>query len=126
MRPDIGHPYRGVSCPSGPSTARTDGTKADMSGMSGLDLASLATEARHQLGQAYGLGRPLCKNELARLIGLQDGPGNMIAKIESGRSKMSGPVYVVITLLLAGHRSPRHGEAFKLPLHVEAGAGPAV
>jgi hypothetical protein len=75
--------------------------------------ADLVRTARFDLGLQYELGRPLCMNELARLIGLKDGPGNMIKKIEAGRANMSGPVEVTIRMLLEGHRSPRHDAAFK-------------
>lgn len=74
-----------------------------------IDIASV----RHELGSRYGLGRPLYMTELARLIGLADGKGNLIDKLEHGRARLSGPVEVVIRMLLDGHRSPRHDQALK-------------
>ena len=115
MRRDIGHPYRGVSCPSRPPTGRTDKTNRDMSQMSRKEDAALIASARRSLGPAYGLARPLRKVELARLVGL--GP-DYVARLERGTGALSGPVYVVIRMLMAGHRSPWHEDALRSRYHV--------
>lgn len=82
-------------------------------GPNNLTPADLVARARHELGPAYNLGRPLYKAELARLLGLGDGPGNMIEKLEAGRANLSGPIRVALLMLLDGHRSPKHAEALR-------------
>lgn len=71
------------------------------------------TAARHALGEAYGIGRPLRKTELARLCGLEAGRhgAGFVGRLESGKAALSGPLEVVLKMLLAGNRSPRHAEA---------------
>lgn len=76
-----------------------------------IDIASV----RHDLGRAYGLGRPLRKTELARLAGLEAGRhgGDFIGRLERGTAVLSGPLEIAIRMLLDGHRSPRHAEALR-------------
>lgn len=73
----------------------------------------LVARARHELGAAYGLARPLRKTELARLIGLEPGRhgGDFVGRLEKGTATLSGPLQVVLRMLLDGHSSPRHAEA---------------
>ncbi len=72
------------------------------------------TAARQELGDRYGLGRPLRKAELARLVGLSDRLGDdWIGRLEKGQGVLSGTVEVVIRMLLAGERSPRHEDALR-------------
>lgn len=60
-------------------------------------------DARHELGELYGLGRPLHSSELGRLLRLAGAdPGNMVHEWERGKSRISGPVSLVIDLLIAG------------------------
>jgi hypothetical protein len=76
--------------------------------------ADLIATARRDLGEAYGLGRPLRRTELARLIGLSDGHGDdHLARLEKGTAVLSGPVEVVLRMLLEGHASPLHKRALK-------------
>lgn len=76
--------------------------------------AGLVAHARNELGSRYGLGRPLRKTELARLVGLSDEHGaDHVSGLEKGKAVLSGPVEVVIRMLLEGHRSPRHEEALR-------------
>jgi hypothetical protein len=81
-----------------------------MSEMSGLDPSILINSAREELGLAYGLDRPLRRVELARLVGIG---GDYMARLAKGTVALSGPVEVVIRMLLAGHRSPWHEEALR-------------
>jgi hypothetical protein len=62
------------------------------------------------LGEAYGLGRPLRRVELARLVGLG---GDYMARLDKGTVVLSGPVAVVLGMLMAGHRSPWHEDALR-------------
>lgn len=76
--------------------------------------ADLVAHARRELGNRYGLGRPLRRAELARLVGLSDRyGGEHVADLENGRDALSGPVEVVLRMLLAGEQSPRHAEALR-------------
>lgn len=110
MKRDIVTPHRGASRPSRSPTAVTDVTKRDMSQESRVEAAALVNTARQHLGAAYGLGRPLRRVELARLVGLGAAHVELLAK---GKAALSGPVEVVIRMLLAGHRSPHHEEALR-------------
>ena len=65
------------------------------------------TRARDQLGQAYGLGRPLHAAELGRLLGCERrDPGASVLDWENGKRAISGAVAVAIGALLAGYRPP--------------------
>lgn len=77
--------------------------------------AALIARARRELGLRYGLGRPLRKTELARLVGLEAGRhgGDFIGRLEKGKATLSGPVWVVLRMLLDGHPSPRQAEAMR-------------
>lgn len=74
-------------------------------------VVNLISFARQELGSRY-IGRPLRKAELARLLGLSEAHGaEHIGRLEKGTATLGGPVRVVLLMLLADHRSPRHAEA---------------
>lgn len=61
--------------------------------------------ARKQLGQMWGLGRPLSPDELAFELGLGgEAPGKIVVRWERGQSDPSGPCSRLIQALLAGFR----------------------
>lgn len=79
---------------------------------------ALVNLARARLGHTY-LGRPLRHVELARLAGLG---ADHVARLAKGKATLSGPVEVVIRMLLAGHRSPWHEQALRVrPRGMHAG-----
>jgi DNA-binding transcriptional regulator YiaG len=61
--------------------------------------------ARVRLGEIWGLGRPLTKQELGRALNLspQYG-GEHVAKWESGRAPVSGTAEVALRMMLNGAR----------------------
>jgi hypothetical protein len=62
-------------------------------------------KARHTLGQAWGLGRPLHAAELGRVLGLGGrDPGRSVVDYERGATRVSGPMALALELLLAGAR----------------------
>lgn len=61
-----------------------------------LDFAKV----RETLGEMWGLGRPLTKQELARALKLAS--GDQIGKLEKGKSDPSGPLEVATRMMLAG------------------------
>jgi hypothetical protein len=67
--------------------------------MPDLDIA----QVRVELGQKWGLGRSLTKQELGRALALSPRFGGQhIAKIEAGKTTVSGPVEVAIRMMLKG------------------------
>lgn len=61
------------------------------------------TEAREKLGKVWGLGRPVTKRELGRALGLSEKYGDEhVAKMENGKSAVSGPIEVAIRMMLKG------------------------
>ena len=69
-------------------------------------------DARATLGEAWGLGRPLKMAEMARAcrLGGRD-PGATIRDYEDGKTKISGPLSLVVEMYLAGVRPPQGVEA---------------
>ncbi len=69
-------------------------------------------QARQKLGEAWGLGRPLKMAEMARAcrLGGRD-PGATIRDYEDGKTRISGPLSLVVELYLAGVRPPEGVEA---------------
>lgn len=64
-----------------------------------LDIA----QVRKDLGEKWGLHRPLTKQELGRALALSPKyGGEHIAKIEAGKTTVSGPVEVAIRMMLKG------------------------
>lgn len=62
-------------------------------------------KARHQLGELWGLGRPLRMSELGRVLGLTGrDPGDAISNYERGATRVSGPIALALELMLAGAR----------------------
>ena len=71
--------------------------------MTGEDMK----EARLRLGKMWGLGRPVSMNEMGLLLRLSgDRPSNSIRDYERGKSQISGPITLVIEMLLAGAKHP--------------------
>ena len=61
--------------------------------------------ARAQLGDLWGLGRPLRAAELGRALRLTGAnPGQTVLNWEAGRREISGPATVAIEMMLAGGR----------------------
>lgn len=59
--------------------------------------------ARDQLGELYGLERPLTMAELGRLIRLGGrDPGAGVRDYERGSTRISGPLSLALELLVAG------------------------
>ncbi|MDP2214986.1 hypothetical protein [Phenylobacterium sp.] len=79
-------------------------------------------DARDTLGKAWGLGRPLKMAEMARAcrLGGRD-PGATIRDYETGKTKISGPLSLVVELYLAGVRPPEGIEAAIAPRQGEEG-----
>jgi hypothetical protein len=72
---------------------------ADSEGAPPLDLSV----ARVRLGTIWGLDRPITKRELARALGLSPRYGDEhIAKVENGKTNLSGPIEVAVRMMLAG------------------------
>jgi hypothetical protein len=62
------------------------------------------TRARDTIGEAWGLGRPLTKAELARALHLSpDNGADYLGRIERGSARPSGPIEVAVAAFLAGH-----------------------
>lgn len=57
-------------------------------------------KARHTLGHAWGLGRPVNMGEMARACGLAS--VTALRDYESGKSQIRGPLAKVVRLYLAG------------------------
>lgn len=67
--------------------------------MTGIDV----TEARARLGKVWGLDRAVTKRELGRALALSEKYGDEhVAKMENGKSAISGPIEVAIRMMLAG------------------------
>jgi len=65
-------------------------------------------EVRAKLGEKWGLGRDATKAELARALLLSPRfGGDHIAKLESGKTNLSGPIAVALQSFLDGY-VPRH------------------
>lgn len=63
--------------------------------------------ARATLGQMWGLKRPLHMSELGRALRLSGrDPGANIRDYERGTTKISGPLSVVVDMMLAGALPP--------------------
>ncbi len=64
-----------------------------------IDIAA----ARVKLGDVWGLDRPVTKREMARALGLSDKYGDEhVAKMEKGKTAVSGPIEVALRMMLAG------------------------
>jgi hypothetical protein len=62
--------------------------------------------ARARLGELWGLGRPLHRSELGRVLRLRSrDPGNLVARWERG-SVIPGPATAAIDMMLAGAPPP--------------------
>ena len=67
--------------------------------MDGQDIAA----ARAKLGQDWGIGRELTRPEFARALGLSPTNGNdHILNLESGKSKVTGPIELLVRHYLNG------------------------
>lgn len=79
--------------------------------MTGDDIRA----AREALGELWGVGRALSPIELARAVGLSPTNGNdHVLNMERGKSKVSGPIAILIGLYLRGTAPPDDLEIFKL------------
>lgn len=71
--------------------------------MTGAELR----DARAKLGELWGLGRPLTMSEMGAVLRLRGAdPGTSIRDYERGKTVVSGPMEVAITLLLNGAAIP--------------------
>lgn len=78
--------------------------------MQGADVI----EARARLGELWGVGRPLMRTELARALGLSPTNGNdHVLNMENEKTRVSGPIAILIGLYLAGTSPPDHLEIFR-------------
>jgi hypothetical protein len=69
-----------------------------------LDIA----EARHRIGELWGLNRPITKEEMARTLRLSPKHGGShISKLEKGTATLTGPIAGFLEALLDGY-TPRH------------------
>lgn len=84
-----------------------------MSNATGSTLKPLNIgKARVQLGEIWGLNRPLTKLELARALGLSPVyGGDHVAKWEKGVSPVSGTAEVALRMMLDGARPHTMEEA---------------
>lgn len=65
------------------------------------------TAARYKLGAKWGLDRPLTALEMARALGLSPTNGDdHVTNMEGGRSKVSGPIAILVRLYLDGAEPP--------------------
>lgn len=63
--------------------------------------------ARYALGEKWGLGRPLTPLEMARAVGLSPTNGDdHVTNMEADRSKVSGPIAILVKLYIAGVEPP--------------------
>lgn len=76
--------------------------------MTGRELKT----ARQQIGQRWGIGRPLRQSELARVLQLSS--GQTISQYESGRFSVPGPVAVAVEMMCDGSL-PRCGVGGRKP-----------
>lgn len=78
------------------------------------EIAQFVLNARKNLGPLWGLDRSLTKAELARALRLSPKHGGShIAKLEDGKSELSGPIRGCIEAMLDGW-TPRHmGDVIK-------------
>jgi len=61
------------------------------------------SEVRRELGLLWGLDRTLTKVELARALSLSPDHGaDHIARLEKGKTTMSGPIEVALRMMLSG------------------------
>jgi hypothetical protein len=73
--------------------------KAEPAALEPLNIA----EVRVQLGERWGLGRAITKQELGRALCLSSKyGGEHVAKWESGKSPVSGTAEVAIRMMLRG------------------------
>jgi hypothetical protein len=78
--------------------------------MSDLDIV----QVRKDLGEKWGLGRPITKQELGRALALSPKyGGEHIAKIEAGKTTVSGPVEVAIRMMLKGAKPHTMADVIK-------------
>lgn len=78
--------------------------------MSGLDI----TEVRVKLGEVWGLDRPITKREMARALMLSDKYGDEhVAKMENGKTTVSGPIEVALRMMLDGAKPPTMSDVIK-------------
>lgn len=72
-------------------------------------------QARTKLGEMWHIGRDLSPIEFARSLGLSPTNGNdHVKNMESGKSKVSGPLAILIRLYLSGIVPPDDVEIFKV------------
>ncbi len=70
--------------------------------------------ARRELGELWGLDRPLSYSELGRVLrlgGLR--PDNSVRDYERGKTPVSGPISVALELLLAGAKPGHFAECLR-------------
>lgn len=64
-------------------------------------------DARAELGELWGFGRPLHMSEMGRAVGLGGkDPGQSIRDYERGATRISGPLSMLIRLYLKGILPP--------------------
>jgi len=82
----------------------------DMEPLTGDEL----WHARGALGKAWCLGRPLSHTEMALLLGLTGKhAAHSLVEMEGGRRPISGPVSVLVRMMLAGCDPPTWAEALQ-------------
>jgi hypothetical protein len=65
-------------------------------------------KARREIGELWGLSRPITKEEMARALRLSPKHGGShISKLEKGTATMTGPIAGFLEALLDGY-TPRH------------------
>lgn len=65
------------------------------------------TAARHTLGHAWGLGRPLKRSELGRALGLSPSdPGRSVRDYETGLTPIGGSTALLLRVYLGGALPP--------------------
>lgn len=69
--------------------------------------AAEVDEARRKLGEAWGLDRPLALAEMGRALRFSGrDPGASVKDLIDGKSAVSGPVSVALSMMLAGAMPP--------------------
>lgn len=72
--------------------------------------------ARRTLGELWGFGRPLHAAEMGRALGLSGrDPGASVIDYERGKTRISGPIAILVRLYLKGLMPPDGLESLKPP-----------
>jgi hypothetical protein len=75
-----------------------------------LDIA----DVRVRLGGVWGLDRALTKRELARALALSEKHGDEhVAKMEAGKTAISGPIDVALRMMLGGAKPPTMADVIR-------------